>query len=104
MFDRFGRSRRTRATEKLLAGAIPPTVSVCMLRNPTLTASDTLPDNRPPQDRNLATTSTDSDPAAEEQLGRGSALTCLPSVADREGTGVLKEEWPFLREEQAEPV
>ncbi|MCE2540157.1 MAG: hypothetical protein J4G16_07155, partial [Acidobacteria bacterium] len=46
--DRLGRSCRSRATVKLLAGVALPTASVCMFRKPTVTSSETLPDSRAP--------------------------------------------------------
>ena len=49
MLERLGRSRRRRATEKLLAVfTVSPTCSVCMFRNPTVIESVTLPDIRAP--------------------------------------------------------
>ena len=47
MLDRLRRSRRSRATPTLSAGA-PATASVCMFRKPTVTVSVTFPDSRAP--------------------------------------------------------
>ena len=95
--ERFGSSRETRTTAKLLAGACVSPVRVCMSRRPTL-KPPSLPDRRAPPA--IGTTSPggpDPDPAREEEVH-------LSRRAEREQARVLEEERPLLRVEEAEAV
>ena len=95
--ERFGSSRETRTTAKLLAGAGVSPVRVCMSRRPTL-KPPSLPDRRaPPAIGTTSPAEPDPDPAREEELH-------LARGAERELPRVLEEEGPLLRVEEAEAV
>ena len=106
MFDRFGRSRRTRATEKLLADATPPTASVCMLTSPMLTESETLPETRAPPRIGI---SRPPGPMPIRRLknssvrARRSLAACRPLLTVN-APAFSRKNGPFLWEEQAEPI
>ena len=86
MPERFGSSRLTRMTVKLLAGT-SRTSSVCMLSTPRLTPL-TLPVRRPPATMHDRAVFVEADPAAEEQIE-------LFVLADREEAGVWKKKERF---------
>ena len=95
--DRFGRSRLTRATLKLVLGTMSLKSAVCMFSRPMLNLPGLARDAAAAQDRDRLAVVADADAAAEEQID-------FTGIADAEEAGVLEEERPLLREEQREAI